>query len=69
MGRNSIWIVQIALVLRDHAAPAEAQVSVAVGVGTPHVGASVVVGAPALGVYPFLPLRALPRSVPVTRAV
>ncbi len=66
MGRNSIWIVQIALVLAIYAAPAEAQVSVAVGVGTPHVGASVVVGAPAYGVYPYYPYAPYPVPYPVS---
>src|SRR6188508_1145869 len=55
MGRKGIWIVVIALVLAIYAAPAAAQVSVAVGVGTPHVGAHVVVGAPVYGAYPYYP--------------
>ena len=55
MGRTGIWIVVTALVLAIYAGPAAAQVSVAVGVGTPHVGASVVVGAPVYGAYPYYP--------------
>ena len=55
MGRIGIRIVLTALVLAIYAAPAAAQVSVAVGVGTPHVGARVVVGAPVYGVYPYYP--------------
>ena len=65
MGRKGIWIVVTALVLAIYAAPAAAQVSVAVGVGTPHVGASVVVGAPVYGAYPYYPALPLRRSVSV----
>jgi hypothetical protein len=46
MGRRSVWILGAVLVVMLCAAPARAQVHVAVGVGTPVVGASVVVGAP-----------------------
>ena len=46
MGRKWIWIVAAALGLAFYATPAAAQVSVAVGIGTPHIGARVVVGAP-----------------------
>jgi len=60
MGRIGIRIVLTALVLAIYAAPAAAQVSVAVGVGTPHVGARVVVGAPVYGVYPYYPPYVVP---------
>jgi hypothetical protein len=45
MGRNG-WILGAALVLAIYATPASAQVSVAVGIGTPHIGARVIVGGP-----------------------
>ena len=64
MGRKVLWIVQIALVLAILATPAAAQVSVAVGVGGPHVGASVVVGAPVYGPYPYYPAYVAPYPYP-----
>ena len=46
MGRKGIWILGAALGLAIYATPAAAQVSVAVGIGTPHIGARVIVGGP-----------------------
>ena len=46
MGRKGIWILGVALGLAICATPAAAQVSVAVGIGAPHIGARVIVGAP-----------------------
>jgi hypothetical protein len=46
MGRKRIWILGAALGLAIYATPAAAQVSVAVGIGTPHIGARVIVGGP-----------------------
>jgi hypothetical protein len=62
MGRKAIWLFGTALVLAIYSAPATAQVSVGIGVGTPHIGASVVIGAPVYGVYPYGPL--VPYSYP-----
>ena len=62
MGRKAIWLFGTALVLAIYSAPAAAQVSIGVGVGTPHVGASVVIGAPVYGVYPYGPV--VPYSYP-----
>ena len=46
MGRKGVWVLGAVLGLAVLAAPATAQVSVAVGVGVPPVAASVVIGAP-----------------------
>ena len=64
MGRKAIWFLGTALVLAIYSAPAAAQVSVGIGVGTPHVGASVVIGAPVYGVYPYAPVAPYPYPYP-----
>ena len=64
MGRKAIWLFGTALVLAIYSAPAAAQVSVGIGVGTPHVGASVVIGAPVYGVYPYGPVAPYPYPYP-----
>jgi hypothetical protein len=65
MGRKGAWILVAALTIAIYAAPASAQVSVAVGVGAPQWGASVIVGGPPgyvvdpyyapYGPYPYYP--------------
>jgi hypothetical protein len=76
MGRRGIWILGAALGLALYATPAAAQVSVAVGIGTPHVGARVIVGAPPVYVvdpyyyapYPYYePYYYYPYAVPYGR--
>ena len=64
MGRKAIWLFGTALVLAIYSAPAAAQVSVGIGVGTPHVGASVVFGGPVYGVYPYGPAAPYPYPYP-----
>jgi hypothetical protein len=46
MGRTGAWILGAAMAIAIYATPASAQVSVAVGVGAPGWGASVIVGGP-----------------------
>jgi hypothetical protein len=76
MGRKGTWILGAALVLALFATSASAQVSVAIGIGTPHVGARVIVGAPPVYVvdpyyyapYPYYePYYYQPYAVPYGR--
>ena len=65
MGRRGAWILGVALAMAIYATPASAQVSVAVGVGAPHWGASVIVGGPSVYVVdPYVPY-AVPYPYPV----
>ena len=77
MGRKGIWILGAVLGFVLYAIPAAAQVSVAVGIGTPYVGARVIVGAPPVYVvdpyyygirYPYYePYYYYPYAVPYGR--
>jgi hypothetical protein len=61
MGRTGAAILGAALAMAIYAAPASAQVSVAVGVGAPRWGASVIVGRPPVYVVdPFYVPYAVP---------
>jgi hypothetical protein len=53
MGRRAAWILGVALAVAIYATPASAQVSIAVGVGGPGWGGSVVVGGPPVYAYPY----------------
>ena len=76
MGTKGIWIVAAVLGLALYATPASAQVSVAVGIGTPHIGAHVVVGGPPVyavdpyyyaAPYPYYAPYYYPYAVPYGR--